>query len=459
MSTTTSTPPAWTASRAVRSRPFAYSTLFEHPPLPWPAFDLYGRNKPEIPFEVATLCKNESNCTVFLNDGTWFTTWSQGSYEHAVDERIVYSTSRDQGRTWSAPRAIVNSSKEYRVAYGAPFVVPETGRLYLFFHAGAQVEWQDPAYDSGFFHFVYSDDNGATWSERRQVPLPDRDVNIFPGGRLHGWLNHSPAVMPEGDVLLPFSAFYRSGFYRRSWILNPAEAGVIRLDNILTERDAEKLTFTVLPEGPRGIRVDTLAQLNNPALKRLTDFAKGKPEDSAYNCQELTLVGLKDGRWFGVVRTFLGSPGFTVSADRGKTWTAVEPLCSRPGGPPLHHPMTMCPIASLSDGRIILLFTNNDGSERGAKHVWEGNGRTRNPQWFAIAKQVPGEKRNGGLVFGEPRILVEVDDSGEANLKTGISMPQFWERDGRYFVAYNINKEHLLLDEIPKSVIDEMTPS
>lgn len=65
---------------------------------------------------------------------------------------------------------------------------------------------------------------------------------------------------------------------------------------------------------------------------------------------------------------------------------------------------------------------------------------------------------NAGLVFGPPRLLVEVDDTGEVNLKTGISMPQFIERAGRYFVMYNINKEHLLLDEIPAAVLDEMTP-
>jgi hypothetical protein len=119
----------------------------------------------------------------------------------------------------------------------------------------------------------------------------------------------------------------------------------------------------------------------------------------------------------------------------------------------------MCPIARTSDGRIVLLFTNNDGSQRGAKHVWDGQGRTRNPQWIALARHCPGETANAGLVFGEPRILAAVDDAGTTNLKTGISMPQFFERHGRYFVMYNINKEHILLDEIPADIMDAMTPS
>jgi len=54
--------------------------------------------------------------------------------------------------------------------------------------------------------------------------------------------------------------------------------------------------------------------------------------------------------------------------------------------------------------------------------------------------------------------VAEVDDTGETNLKTGISMPQFLEREGRYFVLYNINKEHLLLDEIPAAVLAAAEP-
>lgn len=191
------------------------------------------------------------------------------------------------------------------------------------------------------------------------------------------------------------------------------------------------------------------AQWDNPALQRLLVFLDGAPYEAAYNCQEMTLLALSDGRWVGVGRTFLGAPGFTVSEDRGETWSAVEPLCYCPGGPPIEHPMTMCPVTQISDGRIILLFTNNDGTRRGAKHVWEGEGKTRNPQWLAVGRETPGDRRNAGLCFGEPLLIAEVDDTGETHLKTGISMPQFLEREGRCFVMYNVNKEHLVLDELP----------
>jgi len=234
---------------------------------------------------------------------------------------------------------------------------------------------------------------------------------------------------------------------------------VVRCDNLLTETDPAKLKFTLLPAGPRGIRADVRGQWDNPALHRLLKFFDGVPYETAFNFQEMTVVPLDDGRWLGVGRTFLGSPGFTVSADRGATWTPVEPLCMAPGGEPIKHPMTMCPIAKTTDGRIVLLFTNNDGSQRGARHVWDGDGRTRNPQWIAVARATPGETANAGLRFGEPMILADVDDSGEVNLKTGMSMPQFFEREGRYFVCYNVNKEHILLDELSTDVMERLTPA
>jgi hypothetical protein len=448
--------------RSLRARPFAYSEVYTHPYLPHAAFSApHGGARAGLDPAIATVCKNESNCTVFLSDGSWFTTWSQGTCEHALDERIVFAVSSDRGQTWSAPRPIVQSTEEERMAYGAPFVVPGSGRIYLFFVAGNHKGgvFATAEYDAARLFFVYSDDRGGHWSERRQVSLPDRDVSMV-SGRFHGWINHSPQLMPTGEVILPLSmAAMTQSKWRRAWQILSAEVSVLRCNNLLTEQDPGKLSFTLLPAGPRGIRADVRANWDNPALRRLLEFFNGVPYETASNFQEMTVVPLADGRWFGVGRTFLGSPGFTVSSDRGLSWTPVEPLRYRPGGEPIRHPMTMCPIAKTSDGRLVLLFTNNDGSERGARHVWDGDGRTRNPQWITVGREIPGETANAGLCFGAPMILTDVDDSGEVNLKTGISMPQFFEYEGEFFVCYNINKEHLLLDRIPAEVLARLTPA
>jgi len=450
-------------------RPFAYSTVFRHPPVPGSAF-AGGHIKRDISPDVAAVCKNESNCTVFLRGGTWFSTWGQGSHEGHPDQRIVFSVSRDMGQTWSAPGLVQASDpeREENVAYGIPFVVRDTDRVYVFFFVTANTEgklWASsgtldstqrrfPEHASGELCYVCSDDAGETWSRRYVIGLPDRAVNVIPG-RVHGWVNHPPQQMPTGEVILTFSATRGTA---RPWQIGAAEVSVVRCDNILTESDPGKLAFTLLPAGKHGIRTDLHTHWRNPALHRLLDYFGGVPEDTGWSFQEMTVVPLADGRWLGVGRTFLGSPGYTTSDDCGLTWTRAQLLRYAPGGEPIKHPMTMCPIAKTCDGRLVLLYTNNGGGDRGAKHVWDGDGRTRNPQWIAVGREVPGETRNAGLVFGEPMVLAKVDDTGDVNLKTGISMPQYLERDGRHFVCYNINKEHILLDEVPAEVLDRLTP-
>jgi hypothetical protein len=452
-------------------REFACADVFRHPPVEGGIFDHRGHARTDLDPEISVCAKNESNCTVFLSDGTWFTTWSQGYHEGHPVERIVFALSADMGRSWTSPGTVVAScpEKEERSAYGIPFVVPQTDRIYVFYFMTAMTDgpvWaaegvqrpgcrRRPEHGSGHLFFVFSDDRGASWSERMEVPLPDRDINTIPG-RVHGWVNHPPVVTAAGDVLFTISSARPN---MRRWQLGTAETSVVRCVNILKESDPAKLEFELLPAGPNGIRVDARRYLDSPALRRLTDFYGGCPEDTVGNFQELTLADLPGDRLLGVGRTSIGFPGFTVSADGGRTWTPAEALCYRPGGEPIHHPVTMCPIARTGDGRYVLLFTNNDGSARGAQHVWHGGGHTRNPQWIAVARAIPGEERNAGLVFGEPMVLAEVDDSDATNLKTGISMPQFFERDGRYFVMYNINKEHIFLDELPAGVMDRLTPT
>ena len=91
----------------MKSRPFAYADIYRHPPM----------SGPDLPPALAALRKNESGSVVQLPDGRWFATWSQGSFESALDERIVGAVSEDLGRTWSEPRTITASTVEFRRAY------------------------------------------------------------------------------------------------------------------------------------------------------------------------------------------------------------------------------------------------------------------------------------------------------------------------------------------------------
>ena len=449
--------PAARLMEGMAVRPFARADIYRHPPM----------SGPDLPPELAAVRKNESSCVVLLVDGSWFATWSQGSFEGAEDEKVVGSVSSDFGRSWSTPRVITASTARCRRSYGCPFVVPAGGRVYLFLHEGRRsgegIAANSPEVDSGNLGFLYSDDAGETWSAIRMISLPDRDISMFPD-RIHGHLNHPPQLMPGGRVVLPLSQYARPGSMRRDWQLVAGETALVWCENILTEADPDALRFTLLPEGSRGIRANLVKHADNAAVKRLAAAFAGYPDSLAFNSQELTVVPLADGRWVGVCRTYLGSPGFTVSRDQGRTWSEVERLRYHPESAFIDHPHTMCPIARLSDGRFMLLFTNNDGTRNGAAHVWDGGCRTRNPQWFVIGREISGEERNGGLVFGEPRVLAAADegeaiDGFRASTCTGISMPQYLGTGGRHFVQYGLKKEHILLDEIPASVIDAMTPA
>lgn len=440
----------------MQSRLFAYADIFRHPPM----------SGPDITPEMAAIRKNESSCVVILPDGTWFVTWSQGSSEGAADEHIVGARSTDLGLTWSEPVEITASTPSVRRSYGCPFVVPATGRIYLFLHEGIRnngsAHPSNPENDAGRFGYLISDDSGHTWSEIHHIAPIDRDISVFPD-KIHAHLNHPPQIMPDGQVVLPFTQGLRNGAVRRFWQLCCCEVSLLWCENLLTETDPAKHQFSLLPPGTRGMRTDMFKHGDNPAVKRLAAAFGGRPDDIASNAQELTVVPLSDGRWLGVTRTYLGSPGYTVSNDEGQTWTSVERLRYAPDGEYIEHPHTMCPIHRLPDGRFILLFTNNDGTKQGAQHVWDGGCTTRNPQWFVIGRDIPGESRNGGMIFGEPRILASVDDKDSpdgfrTSSCTGISMPQYLHAEDRHFVQYGMKKEHILLDEIPASVIDEMTP-
>ena len=423
--------------------------------------------------------KNEGACSVFLSDGRWLMTWSQGTGEGYPDERIVGAISEDMGRTWAKPFTIVASrpQQELHVPWGVPFVVPDTGRLYLFFFWNLNTDalvWlkqpglpldgagrRFPEHGSGHLSYVYSDDNCRTWSDRQLILLPHREIYSMTD-RVHGWVNTPPQLVPTGEAVFTFTGYQADlGLdYDQSidWRLRPSETNVIRCDNIQTEADPEELAFTILPEGTRGIRLDVKPYQGFDALRRFHTIFFGDPLVHGSSFEEVSIVPLRDGRWVGVGRTKLGCPCCAVSRDRGRTWTSPQPLRYRPDGPYIPHPMTMCPIAKTTDDRYVLLFTNNNGLHRGGNHIWD-TGKVRNPQWMVVARET-GAEANAGLWFGDPIIVAQAAE-GRTMQDTAppeISTPQFIEHNGHYFVTYSVKKRDVLVDEIPAAVMEAITP-
>ena len=59
--------------------------------------------------------------------------------------------------------------------------------------------------------------------------------------------------------------------------------------------------------------------------------------------QEDSMIGLADGRLLCVFRWRLGYPFYSISADRGATWTKPEVLRLSPGGRPFDQPCSTTP--------------------------------------------------------------------------------------------------------------------
>jgi len=110
--------------------------------------------------------------------GSLIVTWTEGAYESAPDHRQVVSRSTDQGRTWSPPLVLDSQSVDKQgrgdglcAQYGFPFVVPSTGRIYVFYskNTGQNQLRRDTTAE---MKNVFSDDDWITWNRGNVIPHP-----------------------------------------------------------------------------------------------------------------------------------------------------------------------------------------------------------------------------------------------------------------------------------------------
>src|SRR5690606_11401140 len=189
-------------------------------------------------------------------------------------------------------------------------------------------------------------------------------------GVSESWIVYQSPVVLDGQVIAPYTHWASSAFQETPNLFErDSRIHFIRFDNLLTEPDVEKLTLTVLPEDGEGLAVPRV----------------DKPEISV--AQEATVVRLSDGRWFSVFRTLRGSIWWSQSHDRGRTWSEPRELRDQPGGAVIHQPISPAPLYQLSDGRLVLIFHNNDGSANGGKGLADYK-KNRTPAWIAVGREL-----------------------------------------------------------------------
>jgi len=314
--------------------------------------------------------------------GALMAVWTQGTHEGKSDQHIVFARSQDGGKTWSPPSLIVGPDDRHAMArFGFP-LVSKSGRIYVLYnrYTGSHDFF---ASITGVMGGVYSDDEGATWSEEQVILMPRTRWDSPETKNPANW------IVWQNPIRF-FGGPYYAGFTR--W-LSPTVAGPRKLD--VWWSDASVVEFMRFdnvdadPE-PRDLAVRYFAH-DGEALRY---GHIGHPDVSVV--QEPGIVPLPDGRLFCVMRTNAGHAVWSESSDRGETWTQPVPLRQTDDRRPLPHPCSPCPIYEVAPGEYIFLFHNHDGHFGGwgpmdcnlhRRPVYLARGlfrpRAKQPVWFS----------------------------------------------------------------------------
>ncbi len=341
-----------------------------------------------------------------LKDGSWLCViTTSATTERGEDRTLVLCRSRDNGRTWSDPEAVIEPDEAPQPSWGTLFVAP-FGRVYAFYNISKPFA---PGYMFSYC-YKYSDDNGKTWSDRyilqqRKTIIDQADI------RVGAWGVNEPFAM-NGVVYVSFSRFRKT---KEMY----GEGSLFASDNLLTERDPDKLRWEMLPRGDRGIRSDKLGCLQ----------------------QEHTAVPLPEGGMYCTFRTMTGYIGHAYSRDSGKTWPVTEFATYTPGGRRIKQPRACCRIFRCENGQYLLWYHNNDGRRTPMRN------RDRNPAWVA-----GGVLKDGLMHWSQPEILLYGFGFPHDH---GMSYPDLIEEDGRYWVT-ETQKQIARIHEIDASLLEGM---
>ena len=364
---------------------------------------------------------------VVTNDGNWLCTLTTGSgVEGQPGQHVVATISRDQGKTWS-PLIDIEPANGPEASWVMPLKVP-SGRVYAFYTynrdnlrevAGANSPGIARRVDTlGAYAFKYSDDHGRTWSgDRRYIPMRamriDRE-NLYGGKVLFFWGVGKP-ILDRGKMWLGFA---KVGKWGNPGTMVESQGCFLRSDNILTERDPDKLRWELLPDGDEGLRAP-----------------KGPVADEA------NPVALSDGSLYATYRTIDGYNCHAYSRDGGHTWTGPEYATYAPGGRRIKHSRAANFVKKFSNGKFLLWYHNHGGEAVHAAN-WQYYA-DRNPAWIA-----GGVEREGHIYWSEPEILL-YDEKSDVR----ISYPDFIEDGGRFFVT-ETQKTVARVHEIDRTLLE-----
>lgn len=375
---------------------------------------------------------------VKTDDGAWLCVMTTGKrQEGGTGQHVVSMRSSDRGRTWSKP-VDIEPANGPEASYAVLLKVP-SGRIYAFYNHNTdnvrEVKREDQgviqrADSLGHYVFKFTDDGGRTWSAKRyDVPIREFDcdrTNVYGGKLRFFWNVGRPLILGDAAIMVLHKVgAMGNGFFAQS------EGAFFKSQNILTERDPEKLTFETLPDGDIGLRT---------------------PTGGGRVAEEQSMVALNDGSLYCVYRTVDGWPASAYSRDGGHTWTPPAYASYTPGGRRIKHPRAANFAWRCANGKFLYWFHNHGGPfiRQMAVDLSGATGspyHDRNPVWLAAG--VERDSPSGKVIhWSQPEILIYDDDPFIL-----ISYPDLVEDGGNYYVTEtqkNLGRVH----ELPKPLLD-----
>ena len=351
--------------------------------------------------------------------GLLYAFWTQGSWEAANDEHVVFSKSADGGKTWTDPVTLAGSetlADPKPVAAWQQPMLSRSGRLYCLWNQETTVK----KHLCGIMQGRYSDDAGETWSEIGTVPFPIRfssdpdDPTVPPSWCM--W--QRPLRFGEGGR-------YLAGCSRYSYKTQGRESSKVEFwqyDNIDDDPQIEDIRISFF---------NTEDESFDAATVETDEHFTGREVPSV---EEACIVGLPDGRLFAVMRTSIGHPIWSVSADQGRHWSRPEVLRERDGGPAILQPRSPCPIYDVEgpearSGRYALFVHD----------TFDFNGMTsyqnRGPVYRRDGRFVPGAHQP--FWFEGKPVLFSPRDTGNSFYTSSTALdgvPVLWFGDMKFYL-------------------------
>jgi len=171
--------------------------------------------KPDWWYRIEAICMAADNSIIVVAEGR-----HGGWLDFRINE-LTITRSTDYGKTFSEPEILINNNGVFlsNESHGSrvmnPGVIVNGSRIYMF-HTKFDEE-QYLSYSGAvlgpptwytYFGYIYSDDNGVTWSEIVNLnSLYSPETNAIAAGPGNG------IVMEDGTMVVPFCDYRHSGNY------------------------------------------------------------------------------------------------------------------------------------------------------------------------------------------------------------------------------------------------------